>query len=159
MQASIVLACIIWIIWGITVFTVFHWKDPLLVNVLMYEGYFFKVRSVAKLELQWESDEALRRCVAQCVICPSIATQRTCQFWARSEPINMPKTIVSRQMWSACCNSIPLLTLRWAQCIWQIFAVVLLVYFFIDHTETAIRLSTFLKSIVESISEVLTTWI
>ena len=50
------------------------------------------------------------------------------------------------------------LTLRQAQCIWQIFAVVFLVYFFID-TETAIRLSTFLKYIVESISEVLTTWI
>ena len=29
--------------------------------------FFFKVRSVTKLEPQWESDEALRRCVAQCL--------------------------------------------------------------------------------------------
>ena len=32
----------------------------------------------------------------------------TCQFPARSEPVNTPRTIVSCQMWSACCNSIPL---------------------------------------------------
>ena len=31
------------------------------------EGYFFKVRSVAKLEPQQESHEALRKCVAQCL--------------------------------------------------------------------------------------------
>ena len=43
-----------------------------------------------------------------CLVCPSVATHLTCQFWARSEPVNMPKTIVSRQMWSACYNSIPL---------------------------------------------------
>ena len=44
------------------------------------------------------------------LVCPSIAIHRTCQFWAHSEPVNVPKTIerVSRQMWSACCNSIPL---------------------------------------------------
>ena len=49
-----------------------------------------------------------------------------------------------------------LLTLRRVQCIWQIFVVVFLVCFLIDDTETAIRLSTFLKYIVESVSEVLT---
>ena len=27
--------------------------------------------------------------------CQSIATHRTCQFWARSEPVNMPKAIES----------------------------------------------------------------
>ena len=47
-------------------------------------------------------------CCAMSLVCPPIATHRTCQFWARSEPVNTPKTIVSRQMWSACCNSIPL---------------------------------------------------
>ena len=41
-------------------------------------------------------------------VCPSVATHRICQFWARSEPINISKTIVSLQMWSASCNSIPL---------------------------------------------------
>ena len=41
-------------------------------------------------------------CCAMSLICPSIATHRTCQFWAGNEPVNMPKTIVSRQMWSAC---------------------------------------------------------
>ena len=29
------------------------------------------------------------------LICPSIVTHHTCQFWARSEPVNMPKTILS----------------------------------------------------------------
>ena len=46
-------------------------------------------------------------CCAMSLVCPWITTHRTCEFWARSEPLNMPKTIVSRQMWSACCNSIP----------------------------------------------------
>ena len=41
------------------------------------------------------------------LLCPSITTHRTCQFWVRSEPVNMPKTIrVSCQMWSACYNLI-----------------------------------------------------
>ena len=47
-------------------------------------------------------------CCTMSLACPSVATHRTCQFWAHSEPVNMPKTIVSRQMWSACCNLIPL---------------------------------------------------
>ena len=34
-------------------------------------------------------------CCAMSLVCPSIATRRTCQFWARSEPVNLPKTIVS----------------------------------------------------------------
>ena len=34
-------------------------------------------------------------CCAISLACPSIATHRTCQFWARSEPVNMPKTIES----------------------------------------------------------------
>ena len=29
------------------------------------------------------------------LVCPSITTRRTCQHWARSEPVNMPKTIES----------------------------------------------------------------
>ena len=29
------------------------------------------------------------------LVCPSVATHRTCQFCARSEPVNMPKTIES----------------------------------------------------------------
>ena len=32
-------------------------------------------------------------CCAMSLVCPSIATHRTCQFWAHNEPINMPKTI------------------------------------------------------------------
>ena len=47
-------------------------------------------------------------CCAMSLVCPSIAIHCTCQFWACSEPVNMPKTVVSRQIWSACCNSIPL---------------------------------------------------
>ena len=40
--------------------------------------------------------------------CPLTTTHHICQFWVRSLPVNMPETIVFRQMWSACCNSIPL---------------------------------------------------
>ena len=48
-------------------------------------------------------------CCTISLVCPLIATHRICQFWAHSEPINMPKTIrVSCQMWNACCNSFPL---------------------------------------------------
>ena len=47
-------------------------------------------------------------CCAMSLVYPSIATYRTCYFWKRSEPVSMSKTIVSCQMWSACCNSIPL---------------------------------------------------
>ena len=48
-------------------------------------------------------------CCAMSLVCPSIATHHTCQFWACSEPINMPKNNrLSRQMWSVCCYSIPL---------------------------------------------------
>ena len=34
-------------------------------------------------------------CCAMCLVCPSSATHRTCQFWSHNEPINMPKTIES----------------------------------------------------------------
>ena len=47
-------------------------------------------------------------CCAVSLVCPSIATHCTCQFWARSEPVSTPKNRVCGQMWSACCNSIPL---------------------------------------------------
>ena len=65
-------------------------------------------------------------CCAMSLVCPSIATHRTCDFWARSEPVNMPKTIVSRQMWNAWCNLIPLIrtsdkdaVLRYCPSSWQ----------------------------------------
>ena len=34
-------------------------------------------------------------CCAISLVRPSIAAHRICQFWARSDPVNMPKTIVS----------------------------------------------------------------
>ena len=34
-------------------------------------------------------------CCAMFLVCPSIAIHRTYQFWARSESVNMPKTICS----------------------------------------------------------------
>ena len=34
-------------------------------------------------------------CRTMSLVCPSIATHSTCQFWAHSEPLNMPKTIES----------------------------------------------------------------
>ena len=32
-------------------------------------------------------------CCPMSLVCPSFATHSTCQFWARSEPVNTPKTI------------------------------------------------------------------
>ena len=61
-------------------------------------------------------------CCAKSLVCPSIATHRTCQFCARSEPVNMPKTIVSRQIWSACCNSITLFRRRDEECCPQVLS-------------------------------------
>ena len=66
-------------------------------NCKIYEGYFFfKVWSVTKLEPQWESDEGFAQmCCTISLVCLSIVTHHTCQFWVRSEPVNMPKTIES----------------------------------------------------------------
>ena len=84
---------------------------------------FFKARSVAKLDLQWEIwwSFAQMRC-AMSLVCPSIAMHRTCQFWARSESINMPKRIVFCQMWSACCNLIPLFRKSGEECCLQVLS-------------------------------------
>ena len=49
-----------------------------------------------------------KMCCTMSLLYPLIATHRTCQFWAHSKPINMPRTIVSHQMWSSCCISISL---------------------------------------------------
>ena len=74
-----------------------------------YEGYFFKdligreIRTTVRI--RWSFAQM---CWAMSLVCPSVVTHHTCRFWARCEPVNMPKTIVSRQTWSACCNSIPL---------------------------------------------------
>ena len=41
-------------------------------------------------------------CCAMSLVCPLIATHHTCQFWARSEPINMLKTIESPAKCGVC---------------------------------------------------------
>ena len=61
-------------------------------------------------------------CCAMSLVRPSIATHRNCQFWARSEPVNMPKIIVSLQMWSAYCNSSQLLRTNDKECCPQILS-------------------------------------
>ena len=55
--------------------------------------YFFKVQSVAKLVRIRRSFAQM--CCLMSLVCPWIATHCTCEFWARSEPVNMPKTIES----------------------------------------------------------------
>ena len=39
---------------------------------------------------------------AMSLVCPSIATHCTCQFWVRSEPVNMPKSIESPTKCGVC---------------------------------------------------------
>ena len=63
-------------------------------------------------------------CCAMPLVCPSIAKHHICQFWAHSESVKMPKTIVSRQMWSrpTCCNSIPLFRKSDEECCPQVLS-------------------------------------
>ena len=76
---------------------------------ITYEGYFFQgsigreIRTT--MRIRWSFAQM---CCAMSLVCQSTATNSTCQVWARSEPVNMTKTIVFRQIWSECCNSIPL---------------------------------------------------
>ena len=64
--------------------------------VLDCKGYFFKgpigreIRTTVRIRWRF----AQMYC-AMFLVCPSIATHRTCLFWARSEAANMPKTIES----------------------------------------------------------------
>ena len=54
--------------------------------------FFFKVRAVSKLKPQWKSDEIWRNVLGSVCVMP---VDRTYQFWARREHVNMPKTIES----------------------------------------------------------------
>ena len=64
-----------------------------------FQTIFLKVRSVAKLEPQWIRWSFAEICCAISLVCPSAAIHRTCQFWTRSEPWNMPKTVESPAKW------------------------------------------------------------
>ena len=64
---------------------------PLYKKVFFFQGPIGReVRTTVRI--RWSFTQM---CCAMSLVCPSIATHRTCQFWARSEPVNMPKTIVS----------------------------------------------------------------
>ena len=81
-----------------------------MVHVFIDEGYYFFQNPIGReigttVRIRWSFAQM---CCAMSLVCPSIATHRTWDFWARSDPINIPKRIVTRQMWSACCNSITL---------------------------------------------------
>ena len=83
----------------------------------IYEGYFFvqgpvgrKLRTTVKIN--WSFAQMY---YAMSLVCPLITTHCACQFWARSECVNMRKTIVSCQMWSACYNPIPLFQNKWRE--------------------------------------------
>ena len=60
---------------------------------------FVKVRLVAKLKLKWKSgnDFAQMYCAVS-LLCPSIVNCRIRHFWARSELVNMSKTIISQML-------------------------------------------------------------
>ena len=62
-----------------------------------YKSYFFFQGPIGRefrtmVRIRWS---VVQMCCAMSLVCPSIATHRTCQFWARSELVNMPKTIGS----------------------------------------------------------------
>ena len=54
--------------------------------------FFFPVTIGHEIRIRWSFAQI---CCAMSLVCPSIGTNRTCQFWAHSEPVNMPKTIES----------------------------------------------------------------
>ena len=61
-------------------------------------GLFFfpqgTIGRVIRTRVRIRSDFA-QMCCTMCLVCASIATHRTFQLWARSEPVNMPKAIES----------------------------------------------------------------
>ena len=68
------------------------------------EGYFFfqdpidrEIRTTVRI--RWSS---VQMCCAMSLVCLSIATHRTCQFWARSEHVNVHKTIQSPAKCGVC---------------------------------------------------------
>ena len=67
-----------------------------LTSFVNVRGLFFqgpigrKIRTTVRI--RWSF---VQMCCAKSLVFPSIATHRTCQFWARSEPVNMSKTIES----------------------------------------------------------------
>ena len=70
----------------------------------IYEDYFFfqgpighEIRTTVRI--RWSF---VQICCAISLVCPSIATHHTCQFWARSEPINILKTIESPAKCGVC---------------------------------------------------------
>ena len=63
----------------------------------LYKAYFFfqgpigrEIRPTARIR-----PSSAQMCCAMSPVCLSIATHRTCQFWADSDPVNMAKTIES----------------------------------------------------------------
>ena len=65
-------------------------------NLLNYEGYFFQGPIGREIRTTiWIRWSFVQMCCTMSLVCPSIATHRTCQFWARCEPVNTPKTIES----------------------------------------------------------------
>ena len=71
-------------------------KRPLHRN---YEGFFYDPigREIGTtVTITWSFAQM---CCAMSLICPSIATHRTCQFWARIEPVNIPETIETSAKW------------------------------------------------------------
>ena len=79
-------------------------KDPLFRNtrenhINMWEDtrvFFFQgpicceIRTTVRIRRSFA-----QMCCLMSLVCPWIATHCTCEFWARSEPVNMPKTIES----------------------------------------------------------------
>ena len=71
---------------------------------MLYAFYFLKLQGLfffqgpigreirTTVRIRWRFEQM---CCAMSLVCPSIATRRTCQVWARSEPVSMPKTIES----------------------------------------------------------------
>ena len=61
---------------------------PTFLKSLKYEGYSPPpIRTTV-----WIGWNFARVCCAMSLVCSSIATHRACQFWARNEPVNTPKT-------------------------------------------------------------------
>ena len=70
-----------------------HWKWSWFLRGLFFFQGPISRKIKTTVRIRWSF---IQMCCTMSLVCPSITTHRTCQFWMRSEPLNMPKTIESR---------------------------------------------------------------
>ena len=67
------------------------WNSSFIRGIFFFQGPIDReIRT--PLRIKWSFAQM---CCAMTLVYPSISTHRTCKFWARKDPVNMPKAIES----------------------------------------------------------------